>query len=142
MDYHINFKLVILAKRFLVPVLIALLAALLLFAYSLPSQAQTRQDVLREIQRNNIPHPHIVLAQARLESGNFKSSFYLRTNNLFGIKRNGKYVVFKHWRYSIQSYKNNISNRYKGGDYYAFLTRINYATDQNYTNKLKEIVKN
>ena len=29
-------------------------------------QGQTREQVLREIQRQGIPHPHIVLAQARL----------------------------------------------------------------------------
>lgn len=101
--------------------------------------AQTRADVLKELYRQKVPHPTIVLAQARLESGNFKSDFYRKTNNLFGLKKGKKYATYKHWRDSIKDYKERISSRYKSGSYYKFLTRMGYAKDKEYNKKLKEI---
>ena len=100
-------------------------------------QGQTREQVLAEIQRQGIPHPHIVLAQARLETGNFKSDRCRRDHNIFGMKRGRRYAKYSNWRESVKDYKQRISSRYKGGDYYAFLRRIGYASDPAYTTKLK-----
>jgi flagellum-specific peptidoglycan hydrolase FlgJ len=104
-------------------------------------QGQTREQVLAEIQRQGIPHPHIVLAQARLETGNFKSDRCRRDKNLFGMKRGLRYATYRHWRDSVRDYKQRISSRYKGGDYYIFLKRIGYASDPNYNRKVRHIVK-
>lgn len=104
-------------------------------------QGQTREQVLQEIKRQGIPHPTIVLAQARLETGNFKSDRCRRYHNLFGMKRGRRYAKYGHWRESVKDYKQRISSRYKGGDYYAFLRRIGYASDKNYIRKVKHIVK-
>ena len=104
-------------------------------------QGQTREQVLHEIKRQGIHHPTIVLAQARLETGNFKSDRCRRDHNLFGIKRGRRYAKYGHWRESVKDYKQRISSRYKGGDYYAFLRRIGYASDPNYIGKVKHIVK-
>lgn len=101
--------------------------------------AQTRQDVLKELHRQQVPHPTIVLAQARLESGNFKSDFYRKTNNLFGLKKGGRYATYKHWRDSIKDYKKRVSSRYQSGSYYKFLTRIGYAKEKTYIQKVKKI---
>ena len=103
-------------------------------------QGQTREQVLAEIQRQGIPHPHIVLAQARLETGNFKSDRCRRDHNLFGMKRGRRYAKYSNWRESVKDYKQRISSRYKGGDYYAFLRRIGYASDPKYIGKVKHIV--
>ena len=100
-------------------------------------QGQTREQVLAEIQRQGIPHPDIVLAQARLETGNFTSSLCRNHHNIFGIKHHGKYAHYRHWRDSVADYKRSISARYTGGDYYAFLRRIGYAKDPKYFQKLK-----
>ena len=101
-------------------------------------QGQTREQVLREIQRQGIPHPHIVLAQARLETGNFTSRRCRVQHNLFGIKHRVKYASYRRWQDSVADYKRSISSRYQGGDYYAFLRRIGYAKDPKYTTKLKQ----
>ena len=103
--------------------------------------AQTIEQVERELHRQGIPQAKIVIAQARLETGNFKSQRCKRDKNLFGIKHNGKYAKYKSLQASIADYKKCISNRYKGGDYYLFLKRIGYASDSRYTHKLKNIVK-
>ena len=101
-------------------------------------QAQTIQQVKEEIIRQGLPHPEIVLAQARLETGNFKSVRCKRDHNILGIKHGKKYAVYKRWQYCVSDYKKRISSRYKGGDYYAFLKRIGYARDPLYIKKLKQ----
>ncbi len=104
-------------------------------------QGQTREQVLSEIKRQGIPHHTIVLAQARLETGNFRSDRCRRDHNLFGMKRGRRFAKYSNWRESVKDYKQRISSRYKGGDYYAFLRRIGYASDKNYIRKVKHIVK-
>lgn len=99
---------------------------------------QTKEQVMAEIQRQGIPHPDIVLAQARLETGNFKSERCREDHNLFGTKRGKRYAKYSNWRESVADYKARISARYKGGDYYAFLRRIGYAKDPKYIAKLKQ----
>ena len=101
-------------------------------------QAQTIDQVRAEIHRQGLPHAHIVLAQARLETGNFRSERCKRDKNIFGIKHNGKYAKYSTWQASVADYKKRISSRYSGGDYYAFLTRIGYASDKQYVTKLKQ----
>lgn len=101
-------------------------------------QAQTVEQVRQELQRQGVPHYEVVLAQARHETGNFKSRLCRVNKNLFGIKHNGRYASFVHWRQSIADYKARISSRYDGGDYYAFLRRIGYAQDPKYIAKLKK----
>ena len=100
----------------------------------------TDKTVLSELKRQHVSHPHIVLAQAKLESGNYTSSVCKNNNNLFGLMKGDKYHHFSHWKQSITFYKEHIQNRYKGGNYYAFLNDIGYAKDPSYTDKLKEIV--
>ena len=110
---------------------------LLLLSCPMALFSQTASEVLGELQRQGVPHPGIVLAQARLETGNFKSKLCKQKHNLFGIKHNGKYASYPSWRESVRDYKRCISSRYKGGDYYAFLKRIGYAKDPQYIRKLK-----
>ena len=98
---------------------------------------QTKEQVLAEIQRQGLPYPQIVLAQARHETGNFKSRLCKANKNLFGMKRGKRYATYSHWKESIADYKERISSRYKGGDYYAFLKKIGYAQDPKYNEKLR-----
>ena len=103
--------------------------------------AQTSKEVYNELCRLNVPHPEIVLAQARLETGNFTSILCKKYHNLFGIKHKGRYAHYRNWRESVADYKRCISSRYKGGDYYVFLRKIGYASDTKYTTKVKNIAK-
>lgn len=97
-------------------------------------------NVRKELKKHKIPHSDIVLAQAKLESNNFKSKLTKTHNNIFGMKTGNHYTKYAHWSDCIADYKKRISNRYTGGNYYAFLNKINYAEDPNYVNALKEIV--
>ena len=88
----------------------------------------------------DIKNPDIVYAQAVLETGNFKSKGCVVKNNLFGLMKGKKLRSFNHWIESVIFYRDHIQNRYKGGDYYQFLTRIHYASAHNYTAMLRKIV--
>lgn len=98
------------------------------------------ENLKAELKRHNIPHSDIVLAQAKLESGLGTSKVYRRTNNLFGLKKGNKYRAYSHWTECVKDYKRCISNRYKGGSYYAFLDRIGYASAPDYTETLRKMV--
>lgn len=93
----------------------------------------------------NVKHPKIVLAQAKLESGNYTSSHCRKRNNFLGLynSKRGEYFKFNHWTDCIQGYKDMIEYKLKDGeDYYKFLVRIKYASSPTYINKVKQIERN
>lgn len=93
----------------------------------------------------NIKHPRIVLAQAKLESGNYTSDHCVKRNNFLGLynSRKKEYFSFKHWTDCIKGYKNMVEYKLKDGeDYYDFLIRIGYAEDPSYVDKVKQIENN
>lgn len=94
------------------------------------------------LEHYNIKHPRIVLAQAKLETGNYTSRHCIKGNNLFGLynSKKKKYFQFNHWSESIEAYKNMIEYKHRDDeDYYEFLVRISYASDPNYISKVKQI---
>ena len=115
---------------------------LIALAMSFTASGQTIEQVKRELHRQNVPHAHIVLAQARLETGNFTSHRCKQDKNLFGMKRGRRYARYRCWQDSVKDYKDRISSRYDGKEnYYAFLKRIGYAKDPAYQKKLTHIIK-
>lgn len=100
------------------------------------------KSLLQEIQAKGIAHPKIVLAQAKLETGNYTSKVCLTHNNLFGLRRpDGSYYRFKHWKESVKAYRDFVQYKYKSSNnYYQFLVDIGYAEDKAYIEKVKEIV--
>ena len=92
----------------------------------------------------NIRHPKIVLAQAKLESGNFTSNHYKKRNNFLGLydSKRKEYYRFNHWTDCIQGYKDMVEYKLRDGEnYYNFLRRIKYATSENYIRQIKQIEK-
>lgn len=90
-----------------------------------------------------LEHIDIVITQAILETGYFRSKICKKYNNLFGLYNSSKrdYYKFNHWSESVQAYKDLIQYRYSEGDYYHWLNSIGYATDTHYINKLKILNK-
>jgi len=114
------------------------------------------EDKLKQfILELNIKFPHIVYAQARLESGYFKSKIFRTNNNFFGMKVARKrpttnkgeqygHAYFDSWRDCVvdyafyqAAYLHDIKTE---NQYYAYLS-ANYAEDPNYVSKLKKLVK-
>ena len=108
------------------------------------STGQTTNDVLKELKKQDVKFPEIVLAQSLLETGWYQcSGCSMDVNNLFGLynSKEKKYFPYANWKESIGGYKRGIQYKYKSGDYYKFLDEIGYASDPQYTIKLKQLVK-
>jgi uncharacterized FlgJ-related protein len=101
--------------------------------------ALNEHNLKKELIKNNIPHANIVLAQAKLETGNFKSKLVRSHQNIFGMRKGNKYKRYSHWSECVEDYATYISSRYKSGSYYTFLQKINYAEDEQYIQKLKQL---
>ena len=109
---------------------------------SLPLSESSLKEVLDYY---DIAFPEKVMAQAKLESGNFKSNICLCYNNLFGLydSSSGDYYRFTTWQESVKFYKIKIQSKLKKGeDYYEFLERIGYAEDNNYIDKIEDVLEN
>lgn len=103
----------------------------------------TIPNLYKEIIRNGILYPKIVLAQAILETGWFRSSVCRNKHNLFGLTNphTGKYYKFNHWTESVRAYYTKVQYKYKGGNYLLWLDEIGYAEDQDYIIAIMKVVE-
>lgn len=103
----------------------------------------TIPNLLAEIKKNGIKYPKIVLAQAILETGWFKSSVCRNKHNLFGLTnpRTKTYYEFNHWTESVKAYYTKVQYRYKGGNYLLWLRNIGYAEDKGYIRAIIKVLK-
>jgi uncharacterized FlgJ-related protein len=101
----------------------------------------------------NVKFPHIILAQAKLESGNFKSHMFIENNNIFGMKEAKKrpttnkgtqngHAYYENWKDCVidyafyqAAYLNDIKTEEQ---YYQYLAG-SYAEDPGYIAKVKVI---
>ena len=119
-----------------------------------PSLPFSEYNLLRVIKQIGIAYPDVVLAQARLETGNFTSKVFRENNNLFGMKlprvRNttaigeqNSHADYASWRQSIADYKlwqdDVIAGIKSKRQYLSYLSK-NYAEDKKYINKLKKML--
>ena len=113
------------------------------------------RDKLREyILQLNIKYPHIVLAQAELESGTFTSPIFKENNNVFGMKcaklrpttntgEHRGHACYNTWKESVVDYA-LYSSRYLNhiqseAEYLDYLGQ-SYAEDKEYVKKLNKIL--
>ena len=103
----------------------------------------------------NIKFPHIVLAQAKVESGNYTSKIFRENHNLFGMKEarvrihTAQGTHFNHaysntWRESVYDYAfyqcRYLSNINTEDEYLSYLGQ-SYAEATNYVSILKTMIK-
>lgn len=103
----------------------------------------------------NIKFPHIVLAQARIETGHFKSKIFKENKNLFGMKEakqrpttnqgtENDHAYYKNWHESVVDYAlyqaKYLSNIKTENEYLEYL-RQNYAEDPKYVDKIRVLLK-
>ena len=113
--------------------------------------ALTIPNLYQEIIRNGIKHPKIVLAQAILETGWFRSPLCRNRHNLFGLTnpKTGKYYEFNHWTESVRAYYTKVQYRYgqknqintSDADYLKWLHDIGYAEDPRYIQAVVQVMK-
>ena len=102
----------------------------------------TIENLYAALKKHGIKYPKIVLAQAILETGRFRSRVCNEHNNLFGLRHSKGYYSFDHWEESVVAYKNKVQYKHRDGEgYYSFLKRIGYASAPDYINKVREIAE-
>ena len=109
-------------------------------------------DLLREL---NVKFPYIVLAQAKVESGNFSSRIFRENHNLFGMKRarvrvntalgtQHGHAYYDSWRSSVFDYAfyqcRYLSSISSESEYFQYLSQ-SYAEDESYVLKLKDMIE-
>ena len=114
----------------------------------------SEEKLVRKLKELNIRYPHIVLAQAKLESNNYSSRIFIDNNNLFGMKEarvrinlakgtQYKHAYYNTWQESVLDYAfwmATYGSKCKTEQQYYNLLN-GYAEDSNYQAKLKNIIK-
>jgi uncharacterized FlgJ-related protein len=114
----------------------------------------SESKLIEKIDQLNFRYPHIILAQAKLESGHFKSTIFLENNNMFGMKEaklranlakgtNRNHAYYATWQESVIDYalyySTYLSDIKTEGEYFEYLKQ-NYAEDKTYVQRLKQII--
>jgi len=124
--------------------------AILIVLYGAITVAQkpTRQEFVAVCDSLGVKHPNVVWAQVRLESGNFESKTYKQKHNCLGIRfsKQKSYARFSNWQECLKAYRDRVQYRFKkknatDEEYIRWLISINYATDKNYANKIRNIIQ-
>ena len=114
----------------------------------------TEEKFINKIKQLNLNYPHIVYAQAMLESGNFTSKIFKENNNMFGMKQarvrinlakstQYNHAYFETWEDCLLDFAFHRATYFSKlkteQDYYNYLGKY-YAEDPSYTRKLKSMV--
>jgi len=130
-----------------------LMLCLVVYAKTPPKQ----REVYQQIVSMGIKFPDIALAQAILESGNFKSKIAVQNNNLFGMRlpksrettavgQKSGYARYLSWKDSVKDFKMWQDSLFKRrpnmtrGQYLSYLNRI-YSETPNYISRIRLIVE-
>lgn len=125
---------------------------LVIYVHEVGKQEISAERVLTLLDTLNVEHPHIVFAQMRLESGNFKSDLAKNNDNFFGMKYPRQratvaqgvdrgYAYYRSWSYSVLDYA-IWQRRYASGlteEEYLEMLSEKYAEDKAYVRKVTNI---
>ncbi len=110
--------------------------------------------LIKKIKELNFKFPHIVLAQAYIETGQFTSMIFKQNNNLFGMKEAKQrasvatgtmhnHAHYNTWSDSVVDYALFYSTYLYSinteEEYFQYLKQ--YAEDPSYIERLKEVIK-
>ena len=115
----------------------------------------TEEKLAILLKKLKIQYPEVVLAQAHLETGGYKSRIFRENHNLFGMKEAVRrintaqgtqynHAYYEHWRESVYDYA-FYQCRYMGQvrsreEYFNLLSQ-SYAEDPMYVTKLKNEIQ-
>ena len=111
-------------------------------------------NVYKQLVKIGVAYPDVVLAQAKIETGNFTSKIFRENNNMFGMKlpyrrqttavgESRNHAKYTDWIQSIRDYKlwqDKMIHRAPTKRAYLAYLRRNYAEDKNYIKKIKQII--
>lgn len=114
----------------------------------------SREKLKEYVLELNIRYPHIVLAQAEIETGGFTSKIFKENHNLFGMRQatvrpttckgtECGHAYYNTWRESVLDYAmysaSYLKDIHTEKQYLEYLGQ-NYAEDPNYVSKIKQII--
>lgn len=115
----------------------------------------TEEKLIKLLKELNFKFPHIVLAQAKIESGGYKSKIFKHNHNLFGMREakvrltlargtNRNHAYYNNWRESVMDYAlyhaTYLSKLKTQDKYFQYLEQY-YAESPDYVVALKNIIK-
>lgn len=114
----------------------------------------TKEALIEEIKCHGFKYPELILAQALLETGHFKSTIFKENNNLFGMKQprkrftlckgsNLNHALYDNWKISVEDrmiYDTLYLKDMTRTQYLRFLDKV-YCKSGNYTGKLEKLIK-
>lgn len=114
------------------------------------------EDALIELLKDcNVKYPHIVLAQAKLESGHFTSTIFKQNNNMFGMRKarqrittaqteKSTYAYYRDWKdcvYDYCMYQSSVMCSVSNENEYFAKLGARYAEDSMYVFRLKSLIR-
>ena len=113
------------------------------------------QRLIEKIKKLNLPYPHITLAQAKLETGDYSSKIFRENHNLFGMKEarvrinlaqgtQYNHAYYNNWEESVLDYSfwyASYARKCKTEDELFQLLDAQYAEATYYVQSLKQIIK-
>ena len=114
----------------------------------------TEEKLILKIKELNLPYPHITLAQAKLESGEFGSRIFKENHNLFGMKEarvrvnlaqgtQYGHAYYNNWEESVLDYAfwySSYARKCKSEKELFHLLDQQYAEANQYVSSLKRII--
>ena len=112
------------------------------------------EKLILKLKELNLPYPHITLAQAKLESGEFSSRIFKENHNLFGMKearvrvnlaKGTQYghAYYNDWEESVLDYAfwySSYARKCKSEEELFHLLDQQYAEANQYVSSLKRII--
>lgn len=125
------------------------------FALEAEEDVFSQEALVEELKRLNVRYPHIILAQAILETGHFSSRIFVENNNLFGMKEAKArsttalgtqlgHAYYDDWKQSVMDYalfQNAYMNKIRKEKQYLKYLDKNYAEASNYDTTLLQIIE-
>lgn len=92
----------------------------------------SEEKLIVKLKELNIKFPHIVLAQAKLETGNFTSKVFRENNNLFGMKESSMRITTSKGTENNHAYYNNWYESLLDYSFYQCRYLSNLQTEEQY----------
>lgn len=114
----------------------------------------SEDKLIEKLKELNVKFPHIVLAQSKLETGNFTSKVFKENNNLFGMREakqrittargtENNHAYYHTWYESVLDYSfyqcKYLSNLNTEEHYFQYLSQ-SYAENPKYVSILKDMI--
>ena len=122
---------------------------------TIPSVPFSEKALIKLLESCNVKYPHIVLAQAKLESGNFTSKVFKQNNNMFGMRKarqrvtsaqgeKNTYASYRDWVdcvYDYAMYQSSVMCNVSNESEYFRKLGERYAEDSLYVSRLQHIIQ-